>query len=377
MKLTDPTFEIDLTPVAALVTSEIAAAPCASVAAAVRRDGAWIFGGGASGRLWPDSAAPGATASTVFDLASVTKPLTALAMARLTEAGRLRREEALADVCPELAGTRSERISLDLFSSHRAGLDGHRPLYAPLVEGRPVDRLAALRVAADARREGEACVGDPPPEGFPPVYSDLGYLLLGEVLAARGGADLDRVVDREVIAPLGLSIASMRVARERDPSIDERIAPTEVVDWRGGMIRGATHDENAWALAADRSAGHAGLFGDAISVAKLGVAILDALAGRSSWLSREAMEPLVRRRAGGSLLAGFDSKSGDTPSSGKLFGPATFGHLGFTGTSLWMDPDAELVGVLLTNRVHPTRASDAIRRARPAAYDAIASMMKR
>lgn len=358
-----------------MVTDQFAAAPCACVAAAIRREGSWTFGLGASGKLWGDGAAPPATVDTVFDLASVTKPLTALTMARLGLQGRLRREEELAAVLPALEGTRSARVPLDLFAAHRAGLDGHRPLYAPLVDGREVDRLEALRVAADARREGEQCAGEPPLDGFPPVYSDLGYLLLGEVIAARGGDDLDRIVHREVVEPLGLSIASARMSRERDPAFDERVAPTEVVPWRKGMIRGAVHDENAWALAADRSAGHAGLFGDALSVARLGVAILDALAGRSDLLSATDMEPLVRTRPGGSLLAGFDRRSGDAPSSGKRFGPSTFGHLGFTGTSLWMDPDAELVGVLLTNRVHPTRAADAIRRARPATYDAIAERM--
>jgi CubicO group peptidase (beta-lactamase class C family) len=302
--------------------------------------------------------------------------VTALAMARLERAGKLAREEALADVLPGLHESRSARVSLDLLAAHRAGLDGHRPLYAPLVEGLFVDFAGSLRTAADARRAD--CQGDPPAEGFAPVYSDLGYLLIGEAIAARGGDDLDRIAEREVLDPLGLTIASARRFRERDPSFDARVAPTEVVAWRGGVLRGAVHDENAWALVGSASAGHAGLFGDAMSVARLGVAILEALAGNApSWLSPTDLEPLVRTRPGGSLLAGFDRRSGDAPSSGARFGPRTFGHLGFTGTSLWMDPDAKLVGVLLTNRVHPTRENAAIRRARPAAYDAIAAAMTR
>lgn len=368
----------DLTEIAALVVREHEAAPCAVVAAAVRREGAWRFGAGAYGRLFPDPAAPPATTATVFDLASVTKPVTALTLARLERAGRIARDEALADVLPSLAGTRSARVPLDLFASHRAGLDGHRPLYAPMLEGRDVDPAAALSIAADARREG--CEGDPPPEGFLPVYSDLGYLLIGATLEARGGVDLDHLMEREVTGPLGLSITSARLFRERDSSFDERVAPTELAPWRGGVVRGAVHDENAWAIVRDRAAGHAGLFGDALSVARLGAAVLDALAPvaplpADSWLGPEDLEPLVRDRPGGSLLAGFDRRSGDAPSSGARFGPRTFGHLGFTGTSLWIDPEAQLVGVLLTNRVHPTRASLAIRRARPAVYDAIAEAM--
>ena len=366
--------DLDLSAVAAIAVEQHRAAPAAVVAAALRRDGVFVRGIGAAGRLWPADDAPPATTDTLFDLASVTKPVTALALARLERAGRIRRAELLGDVLPSLAGTRSGRVPLDLLAAHRAGLDGHRPLYAPLVEGGAVDAAASLVVAADARREG--CEGDPPPEGFAPVYSDLGYLLLGAAIATRAGTDLDAVLAREVSAPLGLCIASARQHRVVDPPFEEQVAPTEIVAWRGGMIRGAVHDENAWALARDGAAGHAGLFGDAGSVVDLGIAVLDVLAGRRpSFLDAADLAPLVRDRPGGSLLAGFDRRSGPTPLSGSRFGARTFGHLGFTGVSLWIDPDAELVGVLLTNRVHPTRATDAIRRARPAVYDALADAM--
>jgi CubicO group peptidase (beta-lactamase class C family) len=413
-----PAAEVDLSAAAALAVDEHRAAPGAVVAAAVRRHGVFVHGIGAAGRLFPDPGAavtmggsrppnPRATPETLFDLASVTKPVTALTLARLSRAGRISRAERLGDVLPSLAATRSGIVPLDLLAAHRAGLDGHRPLYAPLARGEAVDLASALVTAADARREG--CEGPPPPEGFPPVYSDLGYLLLGAALAARGEADLDAVMAREVTAPLGLRIASARRLRavtmgdpqrvpavtmgdpqrvpavtmgdpqrvpQTPPGFDETVAPTEVVAWRGGAVRGAVHDENAWALGGDAACGHAGLFGDARSVLDLGIAVLDVLAGRlPSFLDPEDLAPLIRDRPGGSLLAGFDRRSGPTPLSGSRFGARTFGHLGFTGTSLWIDPDAELVGVLLTNRVHPTRATDAIRRARPAVYDALADAM--
>ena len=100
------------------------------------------------------------------------------------------------------------------------------------------------------------------------------------------------------------------------------------------------------------------------------MAVLDTLAERrSDWLEPKDLEPLLRPRSGGSLLAGFDARSGDAPSSGSRLGPRTFGHLGFTGTSIWIDPDVEFVGVLLSNRVFPTRTSRAIRQARPVVYD--------
>lgn len=371
-----PAEILDLSAIAALAVERHPAAPCAVVAAAVRRGGALHRGVGAAGRLWPDEDAPLARPDSLFDLASITKPVTALTLARLARAGRLDRDERLDDLLPALASTRSARVSLDLLSAHRAGLAGHRPLYAPLLEGRAVDLAAALVTAADARRAG--CDGEPPPHGFPPVYSDLGYLLVGAALAARGGEALDAVMDREVTAPLGLDLASARRLRARGPdfAFDARVAPTEIVPWRDGVVRGAVHDENAWAVAGDGAAGHAGLFGDVRSVLDLGLAVLDALAGRiPSFLGPADLAPLVRDRPGGSLLAGFDRRSGPAPLSGARFGPRTFGHLGFTGTSLWIDPDAELVGVLLTNRVHPLRTGDAIRRARPAVYDALAEAM--
>jgi CubicO group peptidase (beta-lactamase class C family) len=132
------------------------------------------------------------------------------------------------------------------------------------------------------------------------------------------------------------------------------------------------HDENAWALSGLGLSGHAGLFGTASSVARFGAAMLDALAGRdSSWLDLGTVTPLVEPRAGGTLRAGFDGRSAEGSSAGTAFGPRAFGHLGFTGTSLWCDPDTDIVAVILTNRVNPTRDNVAIRAARPALNDAL------
>lgn len=346
-------------------------APAAVIAASLREADRWVHANGVAGALSYAPDAASAELETYFDLASVTKPVTALLAARLVRLGAMAWEAPLSDSLIEARGTPSERVPFELFLAHRAGLDGHRPLYAPLVVGDDVDRAAALLEAASARR-GD-CEGDPPPLGFAPLYSDLGYLLAGEAMAKACGESLDVLMAREVCEPLGLLLGSARQLRARDALFDRRVVATEIVDWRGGAIVGDVHDENAWALGRDAACGHAGLFGTAADVVSLGQAILDAMKGRrEDWLTKDEIDVLVRPREGGTLRAGFDGKSEGASSAGRRFGPNTIGHLGFTGTSLWVDPDRELVGVLLTNRVHPSRESLAIRQVRPKVHDAIA-----
>lgn len=366
---------MDLSRAAKLVVEDYQAAPCAVVAAAWRVHGEFVFGAGAFGSLWPDEDAPTATIDTIFDLASLTKPVTALTLARLHRQGWVSRDARLGDVVPWLSKTASARVSLDLLSAHRAGLDAHGALYTPLVQGADsIDVVAAYELAANMRHT--PCPDEPPPEGFVPVYSDLGYLLLGHAIEVAMRSTLDALMLHEVAQKLGLAGLGTAQMHRHWHAFDHLVAPTEIVPFRGGLVRGAVHDENAWALAKDTVAGHAGLFGSALNVVGIGVGVLDALADRCpEWLGSKDMEPLVRERPGGSLRAGFDGRSGDNPSSGSRLGPRTFGHLGFTGTSIWIDPDAEFVGVLLSNRVYPTRTNLAIRRARPAAYDAMFDIM--
>ncbi len=295
----------------------------------------------------------------LFDLASVTKPMTAVAIARAHMApGR-----PLAAWVPEARGTASESVTLELLLSHRAGLDAHRTLYAPLLRGEAVDVAAALREVADARRPDAP--GDPPAGGFPPLYSDLGYVLAGVALArAVGARDAGEAVGRLVLEPLGIADRAGTIRDLAARGVHGPFAPTETVDWRGGAVVGAVHDENAWALTGFGGSGHAGIFGTVDAVLTFGLVVLDGIrSGELEWL--------VRERPGGTLRAGFDGKSLEGSSAGTRMGSRTVGHLGFTGTSLWVDPDAGVVVSLLTNRVCPTREHVAIRAARPWAHDAL------
>ena len=148
-------------------------------------------------------------------------------------------------------------------------------------------------------------------------------------------------------------------------------APTERDAWRGRLLLGEVHDENAWALGG--AAGHAGLFGTAAAVGACARHVLQVLSGRTGAFARGTLETFIARREevpGSSRALGWDTML-PTSSCGTRMSPRAFGHTGFTGTSLWIDPDRAVYVALLTNRVHPTRANDAIRSVRPAVHDAI------
>jgi CubicO group peptidase (beta-lactamase class C family) len=349
--------------------TEAGVAPAAVLAVAARQGGGWSLGFGAAGVRSISHMDP-IDETTPFDLASVTKPVVACGVARLVRQGLLRWDSSIGSVMPELGDSPCGDVSLELLLAHRAGLAAHGPLYAPLLQGRPIDVAGAIREAAESRRS--ECVGLPPPGGFPPIYSDLGYVLAGAMASRVAGVDLATLIEREVAAPLGLDVASAETWSRRTKDFSARVAPTEVVEFRGGEIIGVVHDENAWALSGRGLSGHAGLFGTAEAVARFGAAVLDALAGRlPSWLHGPEAEPLVQQRPGGTLRAGFDGRSEEGSSAGHAFGPRAFGHLGFTGTSFWCDPDADVVSVILTNRVSPSRDNVLIRQARPLLNDAL------
>jgi CubicO group peptidase (beta-lactamase class C family) len=235
-------------------------------------------------------------------------------------------------------------------------------------------------------------VGAPPREGFAPVYSDMSYMIAGAALArsratvvatdheplalGTGTYDCGDATRDLVLAPLGIEdrVGTARQLEARGVDLRACAAPTEVVTWRGGAVVGRVHDENCWALTGAGGSGHAGMFGTIDGVLAFGRAVLDTLDGIDDRLGNVDLSWLVRERPGGTLRAGFDGKSEEGSSAGARMGARSFGHLGFTGTSLWIDPDAKVVIALLTNRVHPTRENTAIRAARPRVHDALVEM---
>lgn len=311
------------------------------------------------GALDYEAASPPVTARTVYDLASVSKLFTALSLVRIAHREGVDLGRPIASVLSWTRDTPAGGATLLELLSHRAGLVHWAPFYRSVsaeLAGSPVTRRAVLDAVAMTPRGPTGTVR----------YSDLGYILLGEALEVLGGASLDAVVAREVSAPLGLPVAY----RGLGPSWrDEALAPTELCAWRGRVVRGEVHDENAYALGG--RCGHAGLFGTADAVAELGARALACLEGDDGWFAPERMRWMIEARTGGAHRVGWDARSEPSPSSGAKMGPRTFGHLGFTGTSLWCDPDARLVVAFISNRVHPTRENQGIRALRPRLHDAV------
>lgn len=317
-----------------------------------------------AGRLAPTEQE--ATLETPYDLASLTKPFVAVTALRLAQQRVIDLQAPIASYLPELEDTLAGESTLALVLSHRAGLAAYGRLFAELAAspGSPEAKRFMLREAASMRDESAGTGRS--------VYSDLGYLVAGEALARAAGAPLARLVEREVTKPLAIAgqvFYAAALSEEQRAALRVRVAPTEHCAYRGRLLRGEVHDENCYAFGG--VAGHAGLFGTARSVLRFGLAVLAALEGRSPWLDQALLRWALAPRGEG-YVVGWDTKSSSASSAGALFSDRSFGHLGFSGTSIWCDPTRRLCAVLLSNRVHPTRDNTAIRAWRPRFHDAAA-----
>ncbi len=305
--------------------------------------------------------------ATPYDLASLTKPVVAVTALRMHQRGALDLQRDAAYYLPELEGTRGGEARLAQLLSHRAGLAAWIALWeegeAPF--GSVARKQQMLRSAATRRAEGL-------PEGAC-LYSDLGYLIAGEAIARAASLDLAELVRREVTEPLGISGQLFFPAALTDrATFLATVAPTELCPPRSAVARGEVHDENCFAFGG--IAGHAGMFGTAAAVLTFGLEMLIALEGRSRWLDQGLLRWALKARGTGTHAVGWDTKSDSGSSAGHEFSRQSFGHLGFTGTSLWCDPTRRLVAVLLSNRVYPTRQNIAIRDFRPRYHDAVADL---
>jgi serine-type D-Ala-D-Ala carboxypeptidase len=305
--------------------------------------------------------------ATLFDVASLTKPVATTTMAAvLYERGLLELDSPIIGTLPEFRSgrdTRRAQITSRMLLTHSSGLPAYEKLF---LKAHARDELlqSALQTPLTA---------DP---GTRTEYSDLGFIILGLALERLSQEALDVFCQREVFGPLAMTNTtfnpSKTIRTTIPPTADER---EEAVDaskprstFRNRVIQGEVQDENAWVLGG--VAGHAGLFSTAEDLAQFAYAMLQ---GGAPILRPETLALFTRREstpAGTSRALGWDTPSNPSQ-SGKYFGPNSYGHLGYTGTSLWIDPDRQLSITLLTNRTWPDCSNQAIKQVRPKFHDAI------
>jgi CubicO group peptidase (beta-lactamase class C family) len=309
--------------------------PCASVV--VGRNGYSVFEKG-YGRLgWTTGSAAVVPDESVYDLASLTKVVgTATAAMILYDEGRLELDAPVAKYLPAFSGGTKDLVTVRQLLTHTSGLPA----------GRDLRRLASSAWEARQLVIGTPLTCNP---GRCLVYSDLGADVLGFTIESITGQGLDAFLDERVFAPLGMSDTHFRP----DAAMRDRIAPTEVSSPRGYAIRGEVHDENAWALGG--VAGHAGLFSTAADLSLFAQMMLNRGTLNGVRIVSDSAVARFTTRTTGTRALGWDTSDGEG-SAGVHMGERAFGHTGFTGTSLWIDPDRDLFVILLTNRVHAARA---------------------
>lgn len=305
---------------------------------------------------------------TVFDLASLTKPLaTSLAVMMLMDRGLLSLDHTLGDVMPSSRGTGKAGISVKHLLYHNSGLPDYRPYFKELADEDPSRRRSLILT----RVLNEPLLY---PIGEKVVYSDLGFMLLRGIIERVGGSRLDDMVQKEVFLPLGLK--HLFFVDLANPQPADGFAATETCPWRQTLIRGVVHDENAYVVGGVD--GHAGLFGTAADVHGLLVEIHDTYSGGPSHgiFQTVLLKKFLDYGKGTERALGFDRPAENGSASGCRFSKNSVGHLGYTGTSFWMDLDRSIIIILLTNRVHPGRDNEKIRKFRPVLHDAVMETLR-
>ena len=358
-----PRLKIDWQPVIHYLDSAVARGAAPGAVLGVTHDGErFVFGTGRIGDL--DAGRPGAT--TMYDLASVTKVvgLTTGLMLAVSE-GKIDLDAPVQRYVPAFAGTEKEKITVRMLLAHAGGLPAWRPLFREVSS-----RQDAFALADTTPLEN--------PPGSQDVYSDLGAIVLTQVLETVYHQRIDSLLEQRIFGPLGLT--SLRYLPPSDWL--SRIAPTEMDPWRGRVLRGEVHDENAAVM--DGVSGHAGLFGSVEDLLGFAEWMLAQADGRSAGQAvsgseftstslasdrptdrpstfptfpRSVVQTFTSRQnlvPGSSRALGWDTPDSGS-SSGSLLSPHSIGHTGFTGTSIWIDFDRRVAIVLLSNRVHPTR----------------------
>lgn len=299
---------------------------------------------GLLGRSLSGNVFPPVMENTLYDLASLTKVFTALSIMKQLEGGLIRLEDEVSYFLPAYKNTALGNATVFALLTHTAPFPGGTRLYQRVRTREEL--LEALRLS------------EPRPDGKV-LYTCEAFILLGEIASVVDAVGLDEIIHRRILEPLEMA----ETCFNPPAFLVDRIAPTEECAWRRRLVRGEVHDENAVIMGG--VSGNAGLFSNTLDMRRLALAMLDSLEN-GSFLSKAGAELMTRNHTAGKgdnrglcwAIAGPGSSAGD------LLSPRSFGHTGFTGTSLWIDPERKLCVLLLSNRIHPKRDNEGIFRTR-------------
>jgi serine-type D-Ala-D-Ala carboxypeptidase len=344
----------------------------------VRKGGELAFEGAFGHRMSQPERSP-MRLDTVFDLSSLTKPLaTTIAIMIMVRDAKLKLDERVTRFFHNFGVHGKSHVTFRQLLAHSSGLAAWRPYYQHIAEiekGGKVNFMASRGAKEFVYEEIHRERPEQSP-GSKTLYSDLNFMLLGEVVEQISGVGLNRFCRDKIFRPLALRATdfidiSQNRTRRLEP-VREMFAATSYCPFRKRWLIGEVDDENAYAMGG--VAGHAGLFAPVHEVDRIACELLRCYAGKSDFIPQRVVREFWSRDkaiAGSTWALGWDTPSPEYSSSGHHFSAAAIGHLGFTGTSIWIEPEREIAVSLLTNRVHPRRDNQAIRDLRPRIHDLV------
>jgi len=321
---------------------------------------------------------------TIFDLASLTKPLaTTMAIMLMIKERKLRLDDRITRFFPNFGMQGKTHLTFRHLLSHSSGLPAWRPYYREIAAREAKEGKVGFLGTRSAREFVYTQLLREKLEALPGIqvaYSDLGFMMLGAVIEDISGLGLDQYCQDKIFRPLGLQSLSFlnleMIRRHKLQPVLEQYAPTERCSWRKRILCAEVHDDNAYAMGG--VAGHAGLFAPVDEVDRLVSVLLACHRGELSFLPSALVREFWTRNEtvpNSTWCLGWDTPSSQHSSAGDFFSPRSVGHLGFTGTSIWIDLERQVHVIILSNRVHPRRDNDKIQTFRPMLHNAIMNVV--
>ncbi len=311
-----------------------------------------------------------ATLDTIFDCASLTKPIsTTTLIMQLCAEDKIRIDDPISRYLPRCQREDGEGITIRHLLNHSSGLPAWQPYYQTIPTddiGKPAGKMEVIDAVC---REPLAYK-----TGYQSIYSDIGFILLGEIIEAVTKNTLDKLFAEQVAKPLSLTNTFfIPLNTSTLKHLNTSFAPTEDCPWRHKVMRGEVHDQNCYAMGG--VAGHAGLFSTTTDINKFITAFVESYKS-GGFLPKETVERFLPFRhklteCNSTWLLGWDRPSYTNSQAGQHFSPISIGHLGFTGCSMWIDLEKDIWIVMLTNRIHPTTINEKIRQFRPTIHNTI------